>query len=326
MFRHQIASCLVSAALIGLGIARIVWRRRVAASGVFAFAALFVGIAATPAAAEPGLLLVAHGAPGREWNQPVMEFGDKVAKTIKKEGNYKAVRTAMMEFAKPDVPTAVAELEAEGCDRIVAIPLFLAPTGHTHFDLPAVLGIYTSPKTSATLAAEGAAAARPKVPIVLTQTLAESDVLDRYVLDEARKLSKKPRKEAVVLLVHGDPEHALLVERMMRRVATHCCGELGIGYGDWASIGVGQEYIANGLPAIQNALKCKERTISIGLYLSTTASQIHERGMKSLRNATHVHTTDISAENVVFSDSAVINHPSLFEWVLETARTVGKKG
>ena len=36
--------------------------------------------------AEPGLLIIAHGAPMPEWNSPVLELGQKVAAQVRKGG------------------------------------------------------------------------------------------------------------------------------------------------------------------------------------------------------------------------------------------------
>lgn len=274
--------------------------------------------ASSPAHAEPGLLLIAHGSPSADWNKPVLDFGRRVAEEVKKGGRFKAVRTAMLESAPPNIPTAVAELEAAGCDRIVAVPLFIAPTGHTHFDVPAVLGIYSSPRTTAALAHEGAEAARPKVPIVLTQTMSEGDVLRKYVADQVRRLSRSPQDDAVVLLAHGDPEHDLLAQRLMRRLTTHYCGTTGINYGDWAFIGVGQEYLSQGVPAIQAALEHKKRVIVVGVYLSSSASKIHQRCVATLRQR-GAKAEPFEKDRVVLSDEGIIGHPESLRWVLDTA-------
>jgi len=121
-----------------------------------------------------------------------------------------------------------------------------------------------------------------------------------------------------VILVHGDPEHSLLVEQLMRRVTTHCCGEAGIGYGDWASIGVGQEYLSQGVPAIRSALEHKKRVLVVGLYVSSSAAKIHQRsaGMKR-QQATAASL--LEGKDVVFSDEAIVAHPELLRWVLKAA-------
>lgn len=273
---------------------------------------------ASPARAEPGLLLVAHGSGRPEWNQPVLDFGAQVAEAARKGGRFKAVRTAMLEAAQPDVPTAVAELESAGCDRIIAVPLFIAPSGHTHFDVPAVLGVYASPKTAAVLAEEGVEAARPSVPITLTQTLSQSDVLKHYALDQVRKLSRSPDQEAIVLLAHGDPEHELLVDRLMRQVATHCCGASGIRYADWAYVGVGQGYLDGGVAAVRRALDHRSRVLVVGLYVGLTASRMHQRRVAAIGQR-EPRGDPFDGRDVVLSDEAIISHPSLLPCVLDAA-------
>jgi hypothetical protein len=274
--------------------------------------------AATPAWADPGLLLVAHGSPSPEWNKPVLDFGRRVEEEVKKSGRFRAVRTALLESAAPDIPTTVAELEAAGCDRIIAVPLFVAPSGHTHFDVPAVLGIYSSRKTAAVLAEEKAKVARPKVPITVTQTLSESDLLPKYAADQVRKLSQTPGDEAVVILAHGDPEHHLLVERLMRQITTYCCGKQGISYGDWASIGVGQEYLSSGVPAIQAALEHKKRVLVVGIYVSSSAAKIHKRSLASIERR-KPGFDPLAGKDVAFSEEPIVNHPEFLRAVVETA-------
>ncbi len=282
--------------------------------------ALLITLAWHPArsTAAPGLLLVAHGSPSPEWNKPLLAFGEKVAAKLSENGQYKAVRTAMLEAAQPDVATAVAELQAAGCSRIVAIPLFVAPSGHTHFDVPAVLGIYRSPAILTALAQEGANIARPSVPIVLTLTVSQGGVLEKFASEEVRRLSKAPADEAVVILAHGDPDHQLLVDRHMRRVVTCCCGQSGIDYGDWAYIAVGQEYHSAGVSAIQTALQHKKRVLVVGLYISTSAAKIYARAVAMPCH--HESKSDpFQGQDVVFSDATIVAHPALMQWVLDTA-------
>jgi len=268
--------------------------------------------------AAPGLLLIAHGSPDPQWNAPVLDLGCRVADAVEGKGHFKAVRTALLEAAQPDIPTAVAELEAAGCDQIIAVPLFIASSGHTHFDVPAMLGLYSSSKTDRVLASEGAKAARPKVPIILTATIAEGDVLHRYAVDQVRQLSKSPKDEAIVLLAHGDPEHNLLVDRLSRSIATHCCGQTGVSDADWAYVGVGQEYRSQGIAAIQSALERKKRVLVVGLYLSTNAAKLHRRAMAHSHGASRAEDVFAKGE-VVFSEGAVLEHPALFQWILDSA-------
>jgi len=282
---------------------------------IFLFMAVSIPL---PAFADPGLLLVAHGSSNPEWNKPVLELGIRIATEVARRGKFKAVQTALMEEAQPDIPKAVAQLEAAGCDRIIAVPLFIAPTSHTHFDVPAALGVYSSPKTTMALKQEGTEPARSRVPITLTQTVSEDDIILRYVVQEVLKLSKSPREEAFILLAHGDPDHNLLIDRLMRRIATNCSGETGIGYGDWAYIGVGQEFRHNGVPVIETALQYRKRVLVVGLYLSSSADRIYQRQIapKSGKDAV---SNLFTGKDVVFSEATIIQHPEFINWVLDSA-------
>lgn len=268
---------------------------------------------------EPGVLFVSHGSPSAVWNQPLLDFGEKMQGKLLQSGNYKSVSSAFLEFATPDVPSTVAKMEEEGCDRIIAVPLFIAPSGHTHFDVPAVLGLYSSPSILRVIDEEGGTVAQPKVPITLTNTCFEGDLLESYALAQVKELSTNPKEEALVILLHGDPTHEGLIERKLRKVATHCCGQTGIDYADWASIAVGQRHAENGLPAIWRALECKPRVLVIGLYVSSTAERVHERAVKHLRRGLGEELEKaISEGKVVFSNQPLISHPGLVEWAIET--------
>ena len=268
------------------------------------------------AAADTGLLLVAHGAPSPAWNEPVLQFGERVAKAAAVSGKFSAVRTAMLEFAQPDVASQIEAMEAAGCDRIVSVPLFIAPSGHSHFDVPAVLGIYTSPSVRAVLAAEGGRAARPTVPVTLTQTLSDGTVLDEFALSQVRALSESPKEEALVLIAHGDPDHGGLCDEVMRRIATYCCGKTGIEAADWAYVAVGQTYGEHGIPAIAAAAEAKKRVLVVGLYVSSSALRIHERAMKSAPD--HVREA-FAGKNVLFSKAGLVDYPGTVDWVIEAA-------
>ncbi len=281
-----------------------------------------MNLAASTGLAEPGLLLIAHGSPSPQWNQPVLDFGKEVGAEAVAHGPFKAARTAMLEFSEPSVPTAVAQLESAGCDGIVAVPLFIAPSGHSLFDVPTVLGTFYSPAAAAAIAEEGGTVARPKVPVRLTETFS-GELLEQFALAEVRKLSREPADEAVVLLAHGDENHQRLVDRLMRRVATYCCGRAGIDYGDWAYVGVGQEYMGAGTGAIERALERKKRVLVVGIYVSLSAQRLHQRAVGRLRGQ-RAGSELFAGQDVVFSSRSVIGYAQTRRWVFDVARCAAK--
>jgi len=291
---------------------------------MFAVAALVaLCMAAQPAQADaPGLLLVAHGAPMAAWNQPVIAAGERIASKVLATGQYKAVRTAMLEFAEPSVPAMVAELEAAGCDRIVVVPLFVAPSGHTAYDLPAVLGVYTSEEVKATLEKEHADIAQPKVPITITATMSGGDFLQEYAVGQVRKLSSDPPNEALVILAHGDEGHHAQVESMVKEVTTYCCGQVGIDHGDWAFVEMGQSFAVNAGAAITRALENKERVLVVGLYVSSSAKSVARNG-KAMASGAKFMGIDVESivddEHVVFSEEGIVGDDAMLDWAVATA-------
>ncbi len=272
---------------------------------------------ATGAAEEAGLLLVFHGSASAEWNRPMLQFAKRAAQRLETLGAYQAVRAGMLEMAEPTIGSAVADLRAAGCRRIVAVPLFIAHSGHTLFDVPAVLGIYWSPHMAATLAEEGIEPVRADLPITLTCPLSQGTLLRQYVLDQVKKLSRSPEDEAIVVLAHGDADHRLPIDRLLRRIVTYCCAQSGIEYGDWAYVAVGQEYGTNGIEAIDRAARCKRRVLVVALYVGLSAHDIHQRYVARRSHAGLPHLFE--NHEVVFSRQRLIDHPALLDWVVQTA-------
>jgi sirohydrochlorin cobaltochelatase len=82
-----------------------------------------------------GLILFAHGARDPRWAAP---FEDMAAR-IRARRPQLRLRLAYLEFMRPDLPTAAAELISEGCTRIELLPMFLGSGGHVRKDLPRLL-------------------------------------------------------------------------------------------------------------------------------------------------------------------------------------------
>jgi sirohydrochlorin ferrochelatase len=287
--------------------------------------ALFLGLLVVfcgKLSAETGLLLVAHGAPESRWNQPVLDFGSEVAKQALKEGKFKAVRTAMLEFAKPDVPEMLEELKSSGCRRILVVPLFIAPSEHTDIDLPEVLGICTSrdqkPIGQKTDAEENVGQ-EAAVSMKVAGALNEGDLLREFALRQVRQLSTNPSEEALVLLAHGDEHHREALDREMIGIASYCCGRMGIDCADWAYVEMGQGYAGKGVEAIQRGLARKKSVLVVGLYLSTSAEGIYRFAKATAKKSGDSETDPLAGKDVRFASEGVIRHPGLSERIVKSA-------
>ena len=283
---------------------------------------------------KPGLLILAHGAPTPRWAEAIANLAEKVSEVNAEKKVFHAVTGAMMEFAQPDAATGIETLEKAGCDRIIVAPVFICPTSHTHFDVPAVLGLYSSPSVRQTLKSENARIATPRVPVTMTQTISEGDLLARYLSDELATLSTNPEEEAIVLISHGDAGHAGLIDAIMKRLMNVASEKSGVTTVENVYCGVGQTYARNVIPVVQKLGKDKKRVIVVGFYLVSSAKSIHDAGSRMGRmgmgrgmereNPAAATNTNPSANpyegiDVLFSEKGVIEHPYTPQWILECA-------
>ena len=82
-----------------------------------------------------GLVLFAHGARDARWAEPFERLRERVARAAPDA----RVVLAFLEFMRPDLDAAVADLSAAGCRDIALVPIFLGQGGHLRDDLPNLL-------------------------------------------------------------------------------------------------------------------------------------------------------------------------------------------
>ncbi len=268
----------------------------------------------TGAAAAPGLLIVAHGAPSPRWNQPVLDLKKQTIEGLGKESPFGAVEVAFLEMARPTIPEGVKVLEKAGCDHIIVVPLFIAPSSHSLYDLPTVLGLYSEPEALKTLREEGGAVVSTKAKITITQTLSGGDILLKSALKRTKELSKDPANEALVIFSHGDENFKEHWESLCRRAAIYVCGKTGITFADWAFVGVGQEY-GPGAFAILNAAKKRKRVLIIGIYVGINVKMMHNRTIAMSKHLSGM----LKGIDVVFAERSLLPDPEVAKWITDTA-------
>lgn len=85
---------------------------------------------------KQGILILGHGSKRPEAN----EVFTKIVEMIKgKVRGGERVACAFLQFAQPDIPTAVASLYEAGIREVLVMPLFLYPGNHIVEDIPALL-------------------------------------------------------------------------------------------------------------------------------------------------------------------------------------------
>lgn len=275
---------------------------------------------AEPSSTDAGLLLVAHGSPLAKWNQPLLDLEAQVQQRFQPNCPFRAIKLVFMEFTEPTIADGVHALEAAGCDRIVVVPLLIAPSSHSQRDVPSLLGLYADERVEATLRAEGATPVRSRLPITVTPTLDYGDLLEEVLLRRVQELSRDPQSEALVVLAHGDGDFEPIWSRRMRKLVTYLCGKTGITYGDYAFVHVGQAYALHGVPVIAAATEHRPRVLVVGCYLAMGATTMHQRYERAPTSRDIPMPNFLAGKDVVTSPAGLLPDPLVVEWIIRTAK------
>ena len=266
-----------------------------------------------------GLLIIAHGSPMPQWNIPVLKLEEEVKNimTKKKNNPFNAIRVALMEFSEPSINTVIKDFENDGINEIYAIPLFIAPSGHSLYDVPTILGLYSDKKMIESTKEERTAIVDTKMKITLGPTLNFGNILKDVMLNRVKDLSIKPDSEGVILLAHGSDPFEPIWSSLCREIGSYICAKTGIEYFDYAFVEVGQSFATKGVSTILKASKKKEKIIVIGLYLSM--------GVEKMANTTayymmgqKIETKEFFAnKNIHFAKRGLLPDKRVAEWIVD---------
>ena len=81
------------------------------------------------------LILFAHGARDPEWANPMR----RVQAAVRQRMSQVPVELAFLEFMAPNLADCVAGLVAQGADKIVVMPMFVARGGHLKKETPEMI-------------------------------------------------------------------------------------------------------------------------------------------------------------------------------------------
>lgn len=84
---------------------------------------------------KTAVILFAHGSRDPLWRRPM----EAVAARLAARAPGTAVRCAYLELTEPDLPTAAADLAAQGMTAVRIVPMFLGAGRHVREDLPALV-------------------------------------------------------------------------------------------------------------------------------------------------------------------------------------------
>ena len=268
-----------------------------------------------------GLIIVAHGSPMPQWNEPVLKI-EKEVKTIMshmENNQFSAIRVAFMEFTEPSINTVIKNFENAGIDKIYVIPLLIAPSGHSLFDIPTILGLYSDKDILREIKSEGTHIVNTKIKITIGPTLNNSGILKNSILDRVKELSVTPDSEGVVLLAHGDEHFEPIWASMCREIGSYVCAKTGIEYFDYAFVEVGQSFSTKGVTTILKSTEKKEKIIVVGLYLSMGVERMANTSVSFMMGKKTETSKLFADKNISFSKRGILPDKRISEWIVDVA-------
>lgn len=263
--------------------------------------------------AKTALVVIAHGAPSDEWNQPVLNI-EKELNQVEIPGiSYK--RVALMEFSNPNINAVVNDCEKEGIDTIFALPLFIAPSSHSEDDIPNILGLKYNPATRKALAEENAEVVKSHIRFIVGPTLMNSDIIEKSMLQRIKEMSKDTKNEAVVLLAHGDPERIGFWKSILKKTGDYIKANTGIDYVDAQLVGMGYTFFKDVNPILMKAAVEKKKILVQGIYLMSSVSDMAKMAKMSEKQK------NINSE-VVYSEYGILpkSTPEVCHWIIDVTK------
>lgn len=84
---------------------------------------------------KTALILFAHGARDPEWAAPMR----RVQQAVRRQVPEQTVELAFLEFMAPNLVDCATALVADGAEKIVVLPMFIARGGHLKQDVPLII-------------------------------------------------------------------------------------------------------------------------------------------------------------------------------------------
>ncbi len=193
-----------------------------------------------------GVMVIAHGSDEAEWNQAVKASVNQVALSY-------PVSLGFLEFAEPDIQTAAAALEAQGADKIIAVPLFICSHSNHIEEIRYVLGMRdTLPETElahghAEVEEEELVPIQCDAEITLTPALDDAAAVASILSEHTRAISYLPEQEIAVLVGHGGDSDECLAkwEQNFASLAAQVKADLGLKDARYGFVAMGEPAVAD---------------------------------------------------------------------------------
>lgn len=237
---------------------------------------------------KSGVLIIGHGSSSADWVRLVDDAVAQLELPV-------PVVTCFLELVEGrSIEDGLRQLESEGVERIIAVPLFVA-SGSNHIDeIGCLLGVRQSSDGD-----EGLQPIKTKAEIVYCPPMDDHPLVEEILLDRARELSIDPASEVVVLVGHGADkgENHARWEGLLQRLAVAVRKRGGFKGATYGTLH------PDNLHVRARAVSRKNRALIVPLFLSEGyfTRQVIPSRLKGLAYA--------------YSGKAYLPHPHVAHWL-----------
>lgn len=267
-----------------------------------------------------GVLLVNHGSRSETWRNALLDLEKNVIDSILESGHIKGVKTAFMEYTEPSIATRLREFDENGFSDVIIVPIFLTVSPHSFEDIPTIVGQKEDPNSMEMLKIEKIERYTPKAKTHITPLLDFTDILQRNILRRAKKLSKKPNEEGLVLIGYGDATYEKEWGELFDKVAEYVKQDIGISEHSYGWCG----HIAHYNPeettkAIDQVLNKKEKAIVIPVLVA------HDENFQIRIIGGGVEKVKDYRNTVMYRPDAILPDKNIENWVISIVKEQADK-
>lgn len=266
-----------------------------------------------------GVLLVNHGSRSATWRAALLQVDRNVREELLRSG-FQGVKTAFMEYTEPSIATRMKEFDEQEFTDVVVLPVFLTVSTHTFDDIPTILGRKADPQSLQTLKIEGIARYTPRARTHIGPRLDFTALVRENVLSRARKLSRDPAREGLVLIAYGDATYDEQWSALMKHTAAYVMARTGMGAFSYGWAGHIAHYDpAHTTRAVEEVLREKEVAVVIPVFVAfDEAFQIGIIGKG-------IEAVPDHQRRVAYTPDAILPDERVDSWVIQAARDLAAR-
>ncbi len=269
---------------------------------------------------KTAVLLVSHGSHSELWRNMLTDLETKVQDELLANPDIDDVRSAFMEYTEPSIATRMKELDAEGFDDVVVVPVFLTVSSHYSHDIPVILGVSSDPRAKDyMIGKEKIEVYKAKANVSIVPPLDYTTLLKKNIARRVKALSENAENEGVLLVAYGDAMYNQQWEEMVEEIGKYLkikTGHESVAYA-WCGhlVEYSTEPTENG---INQLFELEDKVIVVPVLVANDPYFQNDIIQKAVDNVER-------SLDVFYKQDAILPDENLNQWVIDITKQTLEK-